>query len=384
MEWLTKRFQTKIIQNGSNTNVYPNTQKNNSSKIFVKKDGDIFSIYFGKDEELYNFNCNEKSYNSQNNNKNYSNNLERKVYKRVLFNNFIENFKKYYLQKIDKELKNNIIKELTLKQDNSRKKHQEKNLKINSKLLSLHKNKKHQIEFNRFKEEQIKIQKNINNLKNNKNISNELKSIIKEKYKNVNVNLNVLSEEIARFFIENNIVIPMYYYKTGNKTTYFVNPNILIIRDGSNQDVNVRQDNFYLFCKNGERITLNRINNEDDDNIRQLSSFFYENLSETLKEYLCSSLTKKIKSFFNLERKPTLLKYFDNKLLDYFINKIKNKHTNQPQNKGPRQPNNNFSSFEFKNKGAMNRLKELQNTTKKLREKSEEEIKEIKKKYHYV
>jgi len=87
MEWLTKRFQPKIIQNGSKTNVYPNTQKNNLSKIFVKKDGDIFSIYFGKDEELYNFNCNEKSYNSQNNNKNYSNNLEGKVYKRVLFKN---------------------------------------------------------------------------------------------------------------------------------------------------------------------------------------------------------------------------------------------------------------------------------------------------------
>jgi len=169
----------------------------------------------------------------------------------------------------------------------------------------------------------------------------------------------------------------MYYYKTGNKTTYFVNPNILIIRDGSNQEVNVRQDNFYLFCKNGERITLNRINNEDDDNIRQLNSFFYENLSETLKKYLCSSLTKKIKSFFNLQRKPTLLNFFDNKLLDYFINKIKNKHTNQPQNKGPVQTNN-FSSFALNNRGisAMNRLKQLQKTTRELR--NELEMKKFK------
>lgn len=370
-----------MIQNGSNTNVYPNSQKNNSSKIFVKKDGDIFSIYFGRDEELYNFECIEKSYNSQNNNKNYSNNLEGKVYKRVLFKNFIENFKKYYLQKIDKEIKNNIIKELTLKQDNSRKKHQNKNFKINKKLISFHRNKYHQNELNRFKEEQIKIQKNITNLKNNKNISNELKSIIKEKYKNVNVNLNILSEEISRFFIENNIVIPMYYYKKiGNKTTYFVNPNILIIRDGSNQDINVRQDNFYLFCKNGERITLNTINKENDDNIRQLNSFFYENLSETLKENLCLSLTKKIKSFFNLERKPYLLKFFDNDLLDFFINKIRNKHTNQIQNKGPRQPNN-FPSFEFKNKGAMKKLGELKEKTKKLREESQARINEVKNQY---
>lgn len=132
---------------------------------------------------------------------------------------------------------------------------------------------------------------------------------------------------------------------------------------------------FILNCKNGERITLNKINKENDDNIRQLNSFFYENLNETLKENLYLSLTKKINSFFNLERKQYLLKFFDNDLLDFFINKIRNKHTNQIQNKGPRQPNNFYSSFEVKNKDAMEKkLRELKEKTKKLREESQAEM----------